>query len=143
MVDAAHRPDTAAALSLLADLALLAMATAAVLDAWFRGSVFADRRARLEAQRLLPGRAGLAAELLCCRFCLSYHAAAAGAAVLLAPAWLADAWAGPPWGALARLPLAALAATYVVHRLDPATADFLAGDPAQLPAPEESEDARG
>lgn len=142
MIDAAPRPDTAIVMAFLTDLSLLALAVTSVLDAWFKGSVFADRRARLEAWREAPGWRGFASDLLCCRFCLSYHAALLGAGALLAPAWLVDAWVGPPWGALTRLPLAALAVAYAAHRLDPATADFLADDRAPLP-PEESEDARG
>lgn len=46
---------------------LLVPATAGVLDLWFNGSIFAEHRARLEAQE------GLIAELFRCPRCLSVH----------------------------------------------------------------------
>lgn len=104
------------------DMVLLIPATAALMDAWFKGSLFASERARLEVQQQLPGGRGHRATLLLCRFCLSYHAPLWVGLLLVLPAWLLEAALGPTAGLLARLPLASLTATYVLHRLNPTTA---------------------
>lgn len=49
------------------DYFLMVMSTWAVLDLWFRGSLFLSKRAELETKDIFIAR------LLSCRHCCSYH----------------------------------------------------------------------
>jgi hypothetical protein len=51
------------------EILVLTFATTAILRAWFRGSIFARWRAKLQA------RGGLLGQLFKCSLCLSFHVA--------------------------------------------------------------------
>jgi hypothetical protein len=54
---------------LLIEVLLLALATGAVVDVWFNGSIFAHHRARIEALE------NIFSELMGCSLCLNYQTA--------------------------------------------------------------------
>jgi hypothetical protein len=108
----------------LVDIVLLALATGAVVDVWFDGSIFAAWRARAEAWE------NAFSELLGCRLCLTYQAVA----------WLTlGLWALPQgvprWLALGlQTLLVALAAGRLAWLIDRVGRGPEAGAPAILPA---------
>ena len=81
---------------LLVDLITLTLAAGAVVDVLRNGSLFAEKRAYLEARsdavenrQIERGFIGWLGELFLCSYCLSYHAPFWLAVLFLAPAWWA------------------------------------------------------
>lgn len=90
---------------LVFDCMALSLATIAVLNVWFKGSIFAGWRAYFEA------RSGRLGELLGCPLCLSPHVAWAMAWCFIVPAHLTS----EPCGVLLRLPVYVWAAILPVQ----------------------------
>lgn len=131
------------------DFLVLTLAASAVVDVWFNGSLFADWRAFCQAKaddapeetdgvvlveegQQLPWLMSLAdrfmprwvAELLCCDFCLSYHAPWIVALVLFLPMMLVRS---PELAFWLRLPVYSLAATRLGNLINawaPASAKY-------------------
>lgn len=101
---------------MLLDFLAVVLATGAIIEAWHRGSIFANLRALAEAHQdttdpdSLKGRA---LELLMCPFCKSYHVP-----FWLMVALLASDWFGATITACVRLVVYALAATRLSNVLD-------------------------
>jgi len=85
------------------DFLLLTFSVAALLEAWTRGSLFANWRAYLEECT------GFIPELLRCAFCLSYHLPWVGILYLMLLDRYTDHWA--------MIPLYSLTITFIVNRL--------------------------
>jgi hypothetical protein len=100
----------------LLDFCAVVLAAGSVIEVWNKGSIFADTRARLQAQQDVTDpdtAAGKALELLLCPFCQSYHVPF----YLFAGILLGD-WCGATIGAVARFAVYSLAATRLSNLLD-------------------------
>ncbi len=122
----------------LADFLLLCLASAAVVDVWRHGSLFAERRKAVDDAFVAYSARGLSPfhiNLLSCWYCLSYWAPAVLVALFVLPG---VAW--PPLRPYISLPLASLAATRAVvmaNGLLPAGLGLGDAEPAATPAPPE------
>lgn len=96
------------------DLLILSMASSALLDVWFQGSLFSSYRSWLEARGELER--GWWARLLTCRFCSSYSLPWLLSLLFLLPAWLLDHHRMAYAGLLPRLPLMLLSVTWLLTR---------------------------
>ena len=89
------------AVQLTFDMAISAMATAALVACWKKGEIFAEWRSRLEA-----GGSVLAT----CQFCLAYWAGAVMCLSSMAP-WLVEG----AWGYVMKAPSCWLAVVFMAH----------------------------
>lgn len=87
------------------DIVALALATIAVMNVWFKGSIFTNWRGYYEAK---GGRLG---ELLGCPLCLSVHVAFILAGTTILPALFLP----NPWDQVVKLPLYVWAAIMPVQ----------------------------
>lgn len=90
----------------IVDFIALVFAASAVVDAWFNGSIFADRRAYFQA---LDDGGSKLGELMSCRFCFSHHTPWILAALFFVPGLFVP----EPWGFVLKLPVYSLAATRI------------------------------